>query len=328
MTAYKTIIDVVIPCFRVREHILDVVEEILQQGVARNIIVVDDACPENTYELVSKVYGDRNNVIALKHDNNQGVGGAVLTGYQYAFDHGADIVVKVDGDGQMDPKFIPHLTDPIIQQRCDYSKGNRFFFPKFLTGMPKIRFIGNSILSLVNKFTSGYWSLMDPTNGFTALHRTAYSQLQPETLSRDYFFESDMLFQLGIANAVVLDIPMPAIYGSEKSNLVLPKILFRFPGKYISRLLKRIAFKYFIREFNIASLEIMFGLLLFGGGLTFGCYQWITHLMIGEETPAGTVMIFGITVILGFQLLLSALNYDISHEPAIPLVRRDAGIDI
>lgn len=316
-------IDAVIPCFRVSKQAPSVVRYCLEQQHVRNVVVVDDACPEETGNRIREAFANEPRVVVLEHSKNSGVGGAVLTGFAYAFSHGADVAVKVDGDGQMDPATIHQLVRPIVRRKADYTKGNRFFYRKDLTGMPRVRLVGNAMLSLVNKFSSGYWSIMDPTNGFVALHRVAYAKLDTSALDKRFFFESDMLFQLGVANAVVVDVPLPAFYGDESSSLSVFKALLQFPAKYLVRFLKRIAFKYFVREFNIASLEIMFGVPLLFAGLIFGAYEWTRHYRIGEVTPAGTVMIVGLLIIIGFQLLISVLNYDISHEPMTPLLERD-----
>lgn len=310
---------VVIPCYKVSKQIVSVIEDVLEQSTICNIIVVDDACPEKTGELVKEHFNNHSSVTVLTHEKNQGVGGAMCTGYQYAFKNGANIVVKMDGDGQMNPEHISSLISPIVKGTCDYTKGNRFYYPRHLKNMPKVRVFGNSALSLVSKFSSGYWTIMDPTNGYTALHRSAYAQLDHNALSKGYFFESDMLYQLGNAQAVVRDIALPAIYDEEESNLSITRVLIKFPGRYFKRFIKRIILRYFIREFNFASLEILFGGVLLTSGLVFGFYKWVGNYFAGTSTPAGTVMIVGILIILGFQLLLSALNYDVNHEPSIPL---------
>lgn len=317
------IIDVVIPCYRVSKHISQVVGDVLASPDIRYVIVVDDACPEHSAKKVGATFPGESRVVILEHHANSGVGGALLTGYAYAFAKGADLVVKIDGDGQMSPRLVHGLVAPILRKEADYTKGNRFFYPHDLLKMPRLRLIGNAVLSLVNKFSSGYWSIMDPTNGFTALHRLAYRRLDLATIDRRYFFESDMLYQLGIINAVVKDVAMPVIYGEESSSLNIPRVLVQFPPKYLNRLLKRIGFKYYVREFNIASLEILFGLPSLLTGLIFGGYEWATHLQANEVTPAGTVMIVGLLILIGFQLLLSAVNYDITHEPTTPLQQRD-----
>jgi dolichol-phosphate mannosyltransferase len=316
-------IDVVIPCYRVSKQIVPVVRDVLAQAQVRNVIVVDDACPEQSGQVVQEVFAANARVVVLSHEANLGVGGAVLTGYRYAFAAGAQIVVKVDGDGQMAPRLIGTLIKPILIRQADYTKGNRFFNPKSLAVMPKIRLFGNSVLSLVNKFSSGYWSIIDPTNGFTAISSAAYRQLDLDTLDHRYFFESDLLFQLGIVNAVVKDVPMQAVYADEPSSLNISRLTLEFPPKYINRFFKRIAFKYFIREFNIASLEIICGVPALCAGLSFGLYEWMRHKQLAEFTPPGQTMIVGLLILMGFQLILSALNYDITHEPQFPLVLQE-----
>lgn len=310
---------VVIPCYRVGHKIIGVVAEVLDQSLVRQVVVVDDACPDQTHQLVREQYAGNLRVKVLRNPENKGVGGAVLAGYQYAFANGADIAIKIDGDGQMEVDRIPAIIKPIVDGKCDYTKGNRFYYPKHLSNMPVIRFIGNSGLSLINKLASGYWSIMDPTNGYTALHKSTYFRLEHNDIAHDYFFESDMLYQLGIVQAVVRDIPMPAIYEDEISSLSISSVLIKFPGRYFKRMLKRLVLRYFIRDFNFASLEIFSGSILFFCGLFLGLYKWISNLVADVETPTGTVMIVGIFMLIGFQLLLSALNYDVSNEPSVPL---------
>src|SRR5689334_23159913 len=226
-------VHVVIPCFRVRKHVCDVVRGALAQASVSRVVVVDDACPEGSGAAVTEAFKGESRVTVLTHASNQGVGGAMVTGYAHAFAQGADVAVKVDGDGQMPPELIGRIADPILRGEADYSKGNRFFYPRNLAGMPRMRLFGNAMLSLVAKACSGYWSVMDPTNGYTALHRTAYANLQPERLVKDYFFENDMLYRLGIVRAVVADVPMPVIYGEEQSSLRIGRMLLQFPGRFV-----------------------------------------------------------------------------------------------
>ncbi len=320
---HPTNIDVVIPCYQVRQHVNAVVRECLAQAFIRNVIVVDDACPQDSAAAVESEFSAVDRVIVIRHASNQGVGGAMVSGYRHAFEHGAEIAVKVDGDGQMPPDRIARLVAPILRKQADYTKGNRFYSPQHLSGMPAMRLFGNAMLSLINKFSSGYWSIIDPTNGFTALSRTAYLQLDTGKLERRYFFESDMLYQLGIVNAVVEDVPMPAVYNGEPSSLNIYHVAVEFPPKYLKRFVKRIGFRYFLREFNIASLEILLGVPAMLAGLVFGIYQWTIHTERDELTPAGTTMIVGLLILMGFQMILSAINYDVVHEPDRPLTQRD-----
>jgi glycosyltransferase involved in cell wall biosynthesis len=313
-------IAVVIPTYKAKKHILEVVSQI---GTEVDLIyVVDDKCPEESGKYVSENCQDKR-VKVLFHEKNRGVGGAVKTGYLQAIADGADIVVKIDSDGQMDPALIPSFIKPIINGEADYVKGNRFFELESLSKMPRLRLFGNSVLSLVNKFVNGYWNIMDPTNGFTAIHKNALKRLQLDKIDNRYFFESDMLCRLGIIRAVVLDISMKARYADEKSGLSISKIMFEFPPKYINRYFKRLFYNYFLRDFNVATIELIFGLLLFVTGICFGCYHWYLSAKYMVPATSGTVMLAALPTILGFQLLLSALQFDIKNIPAKPLSKAE-----
>lgn len=307
---------VVIPSYKVKKHIAEVIASIGPEVAV--IYVVDDACPEGSGRYVEEQCKDPR-LRVLYNQKNLGVGGAVMEGYKKAVAEGADIMVKLDGDGQMDARLIPALIKPILQYKADYVKGNRFFDPSYLHKMPLMRVIGNSFLSLINKFVTGYWNIMDPTNGFTAIHRSAIEILPLHKIEKRYFFESDMLFRLGTVHAVVQDMPMKAVYGDEKSSLRIARVLFEFPPKYFVRLFKRIGYRYFLRDFNIGTLELGVGLLLSGIGGYYGIHYWHTNAVRGVITPTGTVMLASLPVIFGFQFLLSFLHFDIANVPKKPL---------
>ena len=307
---------VVIPSYKVREHILGVISGIGSE--IQKIYVVDDACPEQSGKFVEENCKDAR-VKVLFHSKNRGVGGAVKTGYQQAIQDNIDVVVKLDGDGQMDSSLIPSLIKPILLGDADYVKGNRFFNLTSLRAMQGVRLFGNSMLSILNKFVNGYWNLMDPTNGFTAIHSSALKMLELDKIADNYFFESDMLFRLGTIRAVVHEMPMDAVYGNEKSNLHIGRILFEFPPKYFTRFFKRIFYNYFLRDFNAGTIELLIGLifLIFGG--TIGSIYWYQSLVYHQVATSGTVMLAALPTILGFQLLISGLQYDIRNIPTKPL---------
>ena len=313
------LIGVVIPCYRVKSHIQEVLAGIGKE-VAR-IYVIDDACPENTGEFVKSKVKDKR-VQVIFHQSNQGVGGAVITGYKQALEDGMDLVVKLDGDGQMDPLLIPTIARPVMEGNADYSKGNRFDSLENLFGMPKIRIFGNAVLSLWSKVSSGYWTVTDPTNGFTAIHRKALEAINLEKVRKSYFFESDMLFRLSIANCVVADVPMVAVYGNEKSNLKISKVLFEFPWRHSINFLKRIFYRYYLREWSVGSFELPLGIFLLIFGTWFGLSSYLTAAAAGIATTAGQVTASAVALILGVQLLLSFLSYDVQSEPRIPRQRR------
>lgn len=313
-------IAVVIPCYRVSGQVLDVLRRIGPE-VSR-IYAVDDACPEHSGDVVVRECTDPR-VTVLRHERNRGVGGAVVTGYRAALADGVDIVVKVDGDGQMDPAFLPTLVRAIVAGRADYTKGNRFYDLELLRGMPKVRLFGNAMLSLVSKVASGYWDVMDPTNGYTAIHRKALSLLPLDKLDERYFFESDMLFRLSTVRAVVRDVPMAARYEGEPSSLRIGRVAVSFPQKYLRCAAKRLFYSYYLRDFNAASLQFLLAVLLGGAGLAFGVVKWIQSNMTGVPATPGTVMLAALPTLVAIQLLLSALHYDIGNVPRDPLQRQD-----
>ena len=302
---------VVIPAYRVADSLNNVVLSI--PDIIDYIIVVDDNCPSLSGKHAEKL--DRKNLVVLYHDRNQGVGGAMKTGYKKALDLGCDIVIKVDGDGQMDTAYLSALIEPLVKNKADYAKGNRFFDFTALKSMPKSRLFGNSILSFLVKMASGYWNVIDPTNGFTAIHRRALEKIKLDKLSQGYFFESDMLIHLNLVNAVVEDVYIPARYGNERSSLNITKSIFQFPPKLLKGLAKRIFFKYFIYDFNMASVYILIGSPLFLVSTIWGTLEWIESALTGEPRTAGTIMLIALPIIISFQMLLQAIHIDIHSIP-------------
>jgi len=309
-------IGIVIPCYKVKSQINSVISKI--ENFVDVIYLVDDKCPEKSGEFISQNSHDPR-IKVIFNEKNLGVGGAVKEGYKMGLKEGCDILVKVDGDDQMDPRLIKYLVQPILKGEADYVKGNRFYKLEDLKSMPKIRLIGNSVLSFINKAVNGYWNIMDPTNGFTAIHKHSLSQLPLNKIENRYFFESDMLFRLGLIRAVVFDFPIVAVYKDEKSNLRISKILFEFPPKYLKRFIKRIFYNYILREFNVGSLQLLMGSLLIGFSFIFGVIKWVASIQHGIPASPGTVMVAALPFFLGFQLLLSALYFDISNLPKKPL---------
>ncbi len=306
----------VVPCYHEKHQIMTVLNKF--DALINHIIVIDDACPEKTGEFVRENANDPRIRVVI-HEKNLGVGGATISGYQKAFELGADIIVKVDGDGQMDPAMIHTLVQPILRGEADYAKGNRFYRLNGLAKMPGARLFGNLALSFASKMSSGYWKIFDPTNGFTAIHQKVAQELALDKISNDYFFESDMLFQLNIARAVVADVPIQAIYGEENSSLKISRILFPFVGKHLANFFRRIAYSYFLRDFSIASIELIIGLIFVTFGVIFGCLEWYNSTVTGTTATAGTVIIAALPLLVGSQLLISFLNFDVNNQPNQPL---------
>lgn len=314
------VVAVVVPCYRVRDHIHSVLESIGSE--VSTIYCVDDACPDNSAELIEKAAVGDPRIVVIRHDENQGVGGAVVSGYKQAVADGADIIVKLDGDGQMDASKIPALVAPIAEGKADYVKGNRFFRIEGLRAMPWTRLIGNAGLSFLTKLSTGYWQLFDPTNGFTAIHANVVRALPLGKISKRYFFESDMLFRLGTLRAVILDVPMNAIYGDERSNLNLLRALFEFSFHHAVNTWKRIFYGYFLRDFSMATIHLVLGSLLLLFGIVFGISQWVNSAQIQGVASSGTVMLAALPVILGVQFLLNFISFDMGSAPRDPIHRR------
>lgn len=307
----KKSVAVVIPAFEVATQIRYVLSNIGKE--VDYIIVVDDNCPGRSGEIAAKFKDKRIHVIY--HDKNYGVGEAVKTGYVKALELGADIIVKVDGDGQMDPTRIPELIQPILNNEADYTKGNRFFEVEAVKRMPKVRIFGNLFLSFMTKLSTGYWHIFDPNNGFTAITSKTLSKLPLHKIDSRYFFESDMLFRLYLSGIVTKDVSIPAIYGDEKSNLKIRKVLFEFPAKHLRNFLKRIFYSYYLKQFNLASIELPLGIGLGIAGLVRGSTALSLSNQTGQPTPAGTVVLTAILLLSAVQFILAFLNFDMTNEP-------------
>jgi dolichol-phosphate mannosyltransferase len=312
---------VIIPAYLAADTIQKVVAEI--PAWADAVYVVDDASPDETAVKLAAV-GDRR-LHRLAHEVNRGVGAAMVTGYRQALADGAEICVKMDADGQMDPAYLPQLIEPLAAGRADYVKGNRFHDAAALRRMPLVRRLGNAALSFLIKAASGQWHVFDPTNGYTAIHRAALDALELDRLHPRYFFESSMLIRLREIGALVEDAPMPARYDNEQSHLSVGRALVEFPWLLFQNGLKRILWQYFVADFNAVSLFLVSGVPLVAFGLVFGVYQWIVSYLTGTLASTGTVMLAVLPLILGFQLLLQALVLDVQSAPRRPLQGRPRG---
>lgn len=284
---------------------------------ASSIIVVDDACPEKSGQLVVETCSDPR-VSVLFHEENQGVGGALKTGYEIALASGADVVVKLDADGQMDPQLIGLFLAPILDGRADYSKGNRFETLENLAEMPKVRLLGNAFLSLCSKISTGYWRLNDPTNGYTAISSDALRLIGLSKVDSGYFFESDMLFRLSLARCIVEDVSMPSRYRGEHSSLNIPKTIFEFPLKHLRNFLRRVFYQYYLREWSIASFELPIGSLLIVVGTSIGFSGFTSGLNSGLGITPGQATVSSLCLLLGVQFLLGFLSFDLNSSPNIP----------
>jgi dolichol-phosphate mannosyltransferase len=307
---------VVIPAY----HVADTIEVVLNEipDFLRHIIVVDDASPDNTSELVEAFSNRNRRIVLVRHEQNQGVGGAMVTGFKKALELGAQVIVKIDGDHQMDPAYIPELVAPLLEGKADYVKGNRFRDFDALGRMPLIRRVGNLGLSFLTKAATGYWNCFDPTNGFFAVRAEILRELPLERIDRRYFFETSMLANLYLLGAFILDVPIPARYRGERSSLSIWRVLVEFPAKLLVTMLRRLLLRYFLFDFSMVSVYLLTGIPLILFGLIFGSVKWIQYYRLGVAAPTGTVILPTLALILGIQILLSAIEIDMNAAPKSP----------
>ena len=306
---------VVIPCYRVKAHVLDVIAK--TPAWIEGIVCVDDACPEHTGDFV-EANGRDPRVVVVRLPKNLGVGGATLAGYAEAVRRGGRILIKVDGDDQMDLGYMGQLVAPILLGEADYAKGNRFTSVSHLRAMPAVRVFGNAALSFAAKLSTGYWNIFDPTNGYTAMEANVAKLVMQKRVSPRFFFETDLLYHLGTLRAVVRDVPMPARYADEVSNLRIGAIVGPFALKHLRNFAQRVLGQYFVRDFNAASLELVFGMFGVLFGLGYAAHYVATRVP-GHAASAGVVMAAALPIILGAQFLLQAINFDVLNAPSRPI---------
>lgn len=300
----------IVPTYKVRSTVCNVVRNAAKY--ADLTIVVDDACPEQSGALVQEQFLNNEAVIVIRHPFNRGVGGAMKTGIAMALDLGATVIIKLDADDQMNPDYIPVFAESFEKDPgLDYIKGNRFIDVNLMKIMPKVRLFGNALLSLLVKFSSGYWNIIDPTNGYFAFRAPKLRQLAWQDLSERYFFETHILCMLGMRKANIAEMEMPAVYGNEMSSLSISRVLIDFPPKLVKLWLKRILFQYFLYDVNLGSVYLLLGVMLAAAGVLFGAYEWIESLITHVPRTTGTVMLAVLLFLMGFQLLLNALMYDV-----------------
>ncbi len=301
------LVAVIIPCFNVAGQIADVIQSIPDDvGL---IIAVDDASTDDTVRRIEALGDGR--VVLVRRARNGGVGAAVKAGYAAALSRGADICVKMDGDGQMSGDHLGPLIAAVGAGLADYAKGNRFVDLDALRRMPRARLFGNACLSFAGKAASGYWNMLDITNGYTAITASMLRRIPLDQLSDRYFFEISTLIELNIAGARVIDVAMPARYAGERSSMRLGRILLTFPGLLLRGMLRRFYWRYLIEDFGVVSVAALTGIPLLAFGIIFGGAQWIRSVETGRLASAGTVILAALPVLLGFQLLLCAVVLDV-----------------
>ncbi len=304
------VIAVVVPAFREERLIGETISGV--PSFVDHLIVIDDASPDGTAAAAQSVGDPRVEVVRL--EVNQGVGGAVLTGHQRATDLGAEISVVMAGDNQMDPAKLTLLLDPIIDEGYGFTKGNRFFSPTSMSGMPAHRAVGNMALTFLTKAASGYWNIVDPQNGYTAITAESLSLVPLDRVSRRYDFENDLLIWLNIANVRAKDVNIPARYGSELSTVRLRSFVPRVSALLFRGFWRRMWFKHMLWSFSPIALLFFSGFASLAFGLAVGL--WVTAVAMGGQTPtAGTSVLAVVPFFCGFIMLIQALVLDIQATP-------------
>ena len=302
----------VVPCYRSSKIAPKLVANLI--NYVDFVICVDDCCPENTgIKIQNKIKSDKLKIIF--HKINQGVGGATKTGIKFAEKIGAEIIIKIDSDGQMDPKYIPSLIEPIINRTSDFTKGNRFRNIDVLIKMPKIRLLGNILLSFITKLSTGYWELFDPTNGFLAINTKILRKIQYEKTDNRYFFETDLLFRCGLYDVLVSEIEIPTIYKNEESGLNPMLESIRYFISHLIIFIKRIIYQYFLIDFNPGSLSFIFGFISGIYTLFAGLKSLLYYKALNTESPIGVKILFLTTAIITVQLFISFMYYDATQRP-------------
>jgi dolichol-phosphate mannosyltransferase len=302
---------VVVPCYQAHRHVADVVRSL--PPWVDDIVVVDDGSTPPATDALAGL--DEPRLVPVRHDVNQGLARAMGTGFRAALERGAHLIVKMDGDGQMDPAHLPRLLAPLVDGSADFAKGNRFLHRRLLIEMPMVRRAGNLALSFLAKAATGYWPIFDPTNGYVAVRRELLEAISFERLGPGYFFEISFLREACLAGAVAADVPIAARYGDEVSHLSIRRVLVAFPWHLVRSIVRRIGLRYFLWDFSPVGAFIVAGLPLLAFGLVFGLWQWVERMGTLTPTPTGTLLLAALPLVIGFQLLLQAWVMDIANTP-------------
>ena len=307
----------VVPAYKEEKMISTVIDTM--PAYVDHIVIIDDCSPDDTSGVVTRLNDER--VTLIRHDTNQGVGGAIVTGHRAAMELGSDVNVIMAGDAQMDPAHLPALLDRVVGEGYGFAKANRFFAPESFHGMPRYRIFGNIVLSFMTKLASGYWNLFDPQNGYTAIRTEVLRRVPLDRVSRRYSFENDLLIHLNVLQVPAIDVPIPALYGDEVSSIKLRTVIPELMNLLVRGFWRRIWYRYVLWSFSPIALLLVAGILmsLFGLGVAIWvCFQVAASVV----ATAATVMLAALPLMLGIQMLLSALQLDIQATPSDPTYPR------
>ncbi|MBW1644860.1 MAG: glycosyltransferase family 2 protein [Deltaproteobacteria bacterium] len=303
---------VVIPAYNEKLLIGKVVRSI--PDFVDHIVVVDDCSTDETVATVEALMKDEPRLVLLIHENNQGVGGAIATGYKWARDHQVDVTAVMAADFQMDPDDLPRIVGPVCRGEYDYTKGNRLFRGESWDMIPKYRYIGNSFLSLFTKIASGYWHIADSQSGYTAISLAALQRLDLDDIYPRYGMPNDLLIKLNIAHFRVKDVSIRPIYNvGERSGIKVRKVMFTIPALLFKGFWRRMFEKYVIRDFHPLLFFYLMGMALTPSGLLFGLYLLLVRLA-GHSVAPTSALFAAFLFITGLQSLFFAMWFDMEYN--------------
>ncbi|QIG38313.1 glycosyltransferase family 2 protein [Microbacterium sp. 4R-513] len=303
----------VVPAYREELMIGQVIETM--PDYVDHIVIVDDCSPDDTSGAVQRLANPR--VELIRHEVNLGVGGAIATGHKAALELGSDINVIMAGDAQMDPAYLPALLDRVTDDGYGFAKANRFYSPESFSGMPRHRVFGNILLSFMTKLASGYWNLFDPQNGYTAIRTDVVRRLPLDRVAKRYSFENDLLMHLNILQVPAVDVPIPAVYGDEVSSIKLRNVIPELLNRLTVGFWTRIWYRYVLWSFSPIALLLFLGLGLFAFGIAVSIWL-VFQILASVIATAATVMLAALPLMIGSQMLISALQLDIQATPSTP----------
>jgi len=277
------------------------------------IYVVDDCSKDKTWSLIVEHAKTDPRIVPIHHEQNKGVGAAIVTGYKKALAEGIDIAAVMGGDNQMDPSFLPDLLNPIVDGKCDYTMGNRLISQEYRKGMSKWRFFGNSVLTILTKMASGCWQMMDPQNGYTAISKRALERIDLDDVYPRYGYCNDLLVKLNVWGFHVVNVPHPARYGREKSGIKYSTYIIRVSRLLLKDFLWRLKMKYVMLNFHPLVFYYAFGLVLTILGIIGGIYSLYVKFIVGDTMfvqATLSLLVFSI----GAQLCLFAMLFDMEQE--------------
>jgi len=280
------------------------------------IYVCNDASTDRTAEIVQEFAKIDKRIVLINHEKNTGVGGSIIDCHQKGLEEGMDIMAVMAGDNQMDPNELPKLLDPIVEGKADYSKGNRFYWREALRGMSRWRVFGNSMLTLMNKIASGYWHVSDPQNGYTAISRKALTRIPLHQICKGYHFENDILIKLNAYDLRVVDVPIPARYGMERSKIKYGSFIVKGLWLFLRGFWWRMKIKYVVRNFHPLVFFYLFGFLFTIIGVLLGLWGVYKKILVNQpifEPLSISLIIF----MMGMQFLFFAMYFDMEENRRI-----------